>query len=150
MRRARALATAVVGIGAVASLAACTKPLPNVTVLSGDTTVVVKPQAYCADQSHCHFPKGHVSTIKAAAGSSILVDVPRAVASKSWTLVSAVQKSNGTFQTISGANYQSGTVKNSHSTRVDVPYGVGSYFLVVTQKSATTNGSWVAEVSIKH
>lgn len=148
MRRARALATAAVGLGAVVSLAACTKPLPNVTVLSGDTTIVVKPQAYCPDPAHCHFPKGHVSTISAVAGSSILVDVPREVASKPWTLVSAVQKSNGTFQTIAGANYASGTVKNSHSTHVDVPYGVGSYFLVVTQKSATANGSWVAEVSI--
>jgi hypothetical protein len=133
----RAIVTVAAGLAATAALTACDKPLPNLTVLSGSTTIVVSPQAYCADATHCHFPQ-------------LLVDVPRQVAGKPWVVVSASQKSDGTFEAITGANYTSGTITHRHTASVDVPYGVGSYYLVVTQKSASVNGSWVAEVTIKH
>ena len=145
----RAIVTVAAGLAATAALTACDKPLPNLTVLSGSTTIVVSPQAYCADATHCHFPKSKVHDISATPGSQLLVDVPRQVAGKPWVVVSASQKSDGTFQAITGANYTSGTITHRHTASVDVPYGVGSYYLVVTQKSASVNGSWVAEVMIK-
>ena len=151
MRRATARIVTVAAAGAaVVTLGACDKPVPNVTVLSGSTTIVVSPQTYCPDvtAAHCRFSTGSVHRVSAVAGSSLLVDVPREVADKAWSVVSASQKANGNFTTIPGANYASGTITNSHSVRLDVPYGVGSYFLVIQSRSASTNGSWVAEVSI--
>lgn len=153
MRRATAkIATVAAGAAAIATLAACDRPVPNVTVLSGATTIVVSPQSYCPDTitSHCRFSTSRtVNHVSAFAGSTLLVDVPHEVADKAWSVVSASQRADGTFATIPGANYTSGTIQNSHSVRLDVPYGVGSYFLVVQEKGATSNGSWIAEVTIK-
>ena len=126
----------------------CQKPVPELTVLSGSTTVRLSPQTYCFDASHCRFPKSRVDTIRARPGASLLVDVPRDVAGRAWSVISAVQRSDGTFRTISGADYASTNVRGRHTTSVLVPNGVGTYYLVVTQKSASANGSWVAEVSI--
>lgn len=135
-----------VAAGAVL-LTGCQKPFPDLTVLSGDTTTTVSPQTYCFDAAHCHFPKSTVGQVSARAGSTLLVDVPRAVADQTWSVVSAVRKANGTFRTIKGANYSSNNVHDSHSTRVDVPYGVGGYYLVVSQHGSSL-GSWVTEVTI--
>ena len=151
MRRAVAKTVTVAAAGAtVLSLAACDRPVPEVTVLSGSTTIVVSPQTYCPDATptHCRFSTSSVHHLRAIAGSTLLVDVPREVADTSWSVVSASQKANGNFSTIPGANYASGTITGTHSVRLDVPYGVGSYFLVVQSKGASTDGSWVAEVSI--
>ena len=151
MRRAIAKAvTIAAGLAAVATLTSCDKPVPNVTVLSGSTTIVVSPQAYCPDTtaSHCRFAAGSIDRVSAIAGSTLLVDVPREVADTSWSVVSASEKADGKFSTIAGANYASGTITHSHSVRLDVPYGVGSYFLVIQAKGAATSGSWVAEVTI--
>jgi hypothetical protein len=152
MRRARVLATVVIGVVALVSLSACTKPVPNITILSGSTTVVVSPQAYCPDTnpSHCHTSTSKLKSIGAVAGTMLLVDVPRQVADKPWLVRSATQKANNTFSLISGGGYSSGIVKNTHSARVAVPYGVGSYFLLITEAGGGTSGSWVAKVSIKN
>jgi hypothetical protein len=144
----RVLGTAAGLALAASALTSCQKPVPELTVLSGSATTQVSPQTYCFDTAHCRFPKSDVRRVSARPGSTLLIDVPRSVAAESWNAVSAVQKSNGTFATIKGANYQSGTVRDSHSARVDVPYGVGSYYLVVRQLSGTTNGSWIAEITI--
>jgi hypothetical protein len=143
----RALYAAGLGAAALA-LTACQKPLPQLTVLSGATTIRVAPQTYCFSALHCHFPRSAVGSIHAPAGSSLVVDVPRPVAAGPWSVVSAVQNKKGQFQTIKGANYQSGTQRNSHTARVDVPYGVGNYYLVVTQRSSASTGSWVAQITI--
>ncbi len=137
-------------VGALATaVTACQKPLPELTVLSGSTTTTVQPQTYCFDPAHCHFPKSVVGQVSAQPGSTLLVDVPRAVATQTWGVVSAVRNAKGQFRSIKGANYRSGNVTNSHTTRVDVPYGVGSYYLIVSQRGASTVGSWVAEITIQ-
>jgi hypothetical protein len=148
MPTARRVLGAAATIAAGTVLTACQKPVPDVTVLSGSETTVVHPQSYCFDAKHCRFPKSEVGGVSAQAGSTLLVDVPRAVAYAFWSVTSATQLGDGTFQTIKGQAYSSGAVHNSHSTRVAVPYGVGTYYLVVTQLSTSGNGSWVAEVTI--
>lgn len=149
MPRSRRVLGAAAGLATAAVvLTGCEKPVPGVTILSGSTTTVVHPQTYCFDATHCRFPKSQVGKISARRGSTLLVDVPREVAGTSWSVTSAVQKSAGTFQTISGASYSSGTVHDTHSTRVQVPYGVGSYYLVVTQAGGSSTGSWIAEIAI--
>jgi hypothetical protein len=130
------------------TITACQKPLPELTVLSGSTTTTVQPQTYCFDPSHCHFPKSVVAGVSARAGSTLLVDVPHAVAAQTWSVLSAVRTAKGVFKSIKGANYRADAVTNSHSTEIHVPYGVGSYYLIVSQRGTATVGSWVAEIMI--
>jgi hypothetical protein len=146
---------AVVGAAAVSSLlTGCgSKPTPNVTVLSGHTTSVVKPQTYCfdANPAHCRVSaKGNVGAIKARQGSTIFIDVPRTVASSHWGVTSATEDSSGQFQAITGSGLSSSTLHNTHSTRVNVPYGPGTkYYLIVIQQSGSVQtGSWVTQVTI--
>jgi hypothetical protein len=143
MRLGRTIVSVAAAIAAVSGLAACTKPLPNVTVLSGASTVVLSPQTYCFDATHCHFPKSGESVVHAAAGSTLLVDVPREIADHAWSITSGTLAGNA-LKSFVGDNYSTGTIANTHSARVDVPYGVGTYTLAV--RSAT--GTWVAEVSV--
>ena len=145
----RRVAAVAAGLAAAGVLTACQKPLPEVTVLSGGTTTTVSPQTYCFDDKHCRFPRSEVGAVAAPAGSTLLVDVPREVAHAYWSVTSAVRRNDGTFRTLKGAAFSSGTVHDSHSTRVQVPDGIGSYYLVVTQLSSSSKGSWVAEVTIR-
>jgi hypothetical protein len=153
-RPVRALA-ALAGVGAAAGLlVGCgTKPTPNVTVLTGSTTAVVRPQTYCFDASggHCRVsPSGNVGSIRARAGSTVFIDVPRAVARSHWTATSATQAADGQFQTITGSGLSSGTLHDTHSTRLTVPYGVGNqyYVIVIEQNGQVQTGSWVTLVTI--
>ena len=137
------LVTVAVGIAATVSLTACTKPLPNVTVLSGSTTVIVSPQTYCADLTHCHTPGKAIPTVHAKAGATLLIDVPRSIADHEWAVASGTI-TGSQLRAFVGANYSTGTVRNTHTARVDVPYGVGTYTLAVT----TNVDSWVAQVTV--
>jgi len=139
----RATAAAAVAVAAITSLSACDKPLPKVTVLSGSTTVVVGPQSYCFDASHCHFPKSKETVVHARAGTTLLVDVPRQIADHAWQVSSGTLSGN-TLKTFVGDNYSTGTIKNTHSARVDVPYGVGTYTLVIR----TSTDAWIASVQV--
>ena len=138
------IVTLATGFAAVALLTACDRPLPKITVLSGDTTVVITPQSYCFDASHCHFPKTSEKVIHATAGLTLLVDVPREVADHSWSITSGTLSGN-VLKSFVGENYSTGTIRNSHSARVDVPYGVGSYTLVVR----TTSDAWISQVTVQ-
>lgn len=145
MRRAigRFVTVAAV-LAATVLLTACDKPLPKITVLSGSSTVVFGPQSYCFDATHCHFPKSVEAVIHATAGSSLLVDVPREVADHPWSVSSGTLTGN-TLKIFVGDNYSTGTLNNTHSARVDVPYGVGTYTLVVR----TSQDAWVSQVTVK-
>lgn len=151
-RLTRVLAASAALASTATLLAACQKPTPEVTLLSGDTTVTVKPQTYCFDVTHCRVSNsGNVADIKARAGSQILVDVPRTVALKEWLVTSATRQSDGTFQSIQGAGVSSGTVKDTHTVKVTVPYPAGGndYFLIIQQKSGDkASGTWVGRVTI--
>jgi len=140
----RIIATAAIAVAAITMLTACDKPLPKVTVLSGSTTVVLEPQTYCFDASHCHQPGAKIAVVDAAAGSTLLVDVPREIADHAWS-VSSGTFTKGLLKTFVGDNYSTGAIKNTHSARVEVPFGVGSYTLAIQTNQAT----WVAQVKVK-
>lgn len=141
-----------VGLVAVtALLTACERPAPRVTVLSGSTTTVVRPQSFCfdGDPNHCRTASKTVTTITAKAGASLLIDVPREVAKKDWAATSASQQSDGTLKELSGNGLASGPQHDRHSTRLQVPYGVASYYVVVLQlRGEAQTGSWVARVDV--
>jgi Protein of unknown function (DUF2771) len=146
-RRVRILVV-LAALAATTLLAACNKPLPNVTILSGSTTIVARPQTYCFDgnSKQCHNPQQRTPQISARQGATLFIDVPRAVADHSWTAAS-VNLRSGKYQAIAGDGLASGLVHGNHSTRLAVPYGSGTYYVLITQVSGDV-GIWVAEVKI--
>lgn len=154
IRRDRLRRIAAAGAGAAALvtvLAACSKPTPNVTVQSGSTSTVVKPQTYCFDavKTHCHFDGKSIGSLKVAAGSTVLVDVPREVETKGWQVRSLVSVGANTFKPVGGALTSSqGIVHDSHSVRLSVPQGLGTYYLVVTQQTGAI-GSWITRITVQ-
>lgn len=150
-RLQRVLAASAVLASTTILLAACEKPTPKVTLLTGTTTTNVKPQTYCFDLAHCRVSDaGYLADVKAKAGSQILVDVPRSVAKKEWTVTSATRQADGTFQKIEGSGVSTDTLKDTHTARVTVPFGAGAdYYLVVQQKqSEKATGTWISRVTI--
>jgi hypothetical protein len=146
---------AVLAVAAgVLTLAACDKPTPGVTIQSGSTSTVLKPQTYCfdAEPTHCRLTtSGNVGTLRAQGGSKIMVDVPRTIASGFWQVRSATQQSDCTFKGLTAQGTSSAVVHNRHSTRVQVPIGSGDYYLIVTEAPQGTNkatGSWVARIVV--
>jgi hypothetical protein len=149
MSRSRRVLAALVGVAAAISLlTACDKPIPKVTVQSGRDSAIVNAQAYCfnTDVKTCHLStSGSLPTLSAAAGSTILVDVPRRVADGHWQVSSATQQADGSFKNITADGTTSPVIHDNHSTRVQVPFGTGAYYLVVREQTS----SWVARISIK-
>lgn len=149
--RARA-AAALLGTVAVSSvLTACTRPAPYITLQTGSNTFSVSPQVWCFDQNQKNCQRNdhyNPRTIHAAAGSTILIDVPAVVASQHW-LATAYVDNNGQQQTLDAAS--SSFVSDRHSTRVQVPQDAagGSYILAV--KSTTgqyATGVWGVVVQV--
>jgi hypothetical protein len=132
------------------SLAACQKPFPRITLLNGSVSTTVGAQTYCFDLAHCHLASASVGGLHARAGSTILVDVPREVAARHWSAVSAQIESSGSFKTLNGAQFSSGMQHGSHTARVAVPFGVGStyYLVVIAESSGKQTGSWVSKITI--
>ncbi len=120
------------------------------TVQSGDTAVTVRPQTYCFDAAHCRISEqGNIGDITVSTGSTILVDVPRAVKGKGWQVRSVTQSRKDTFKTITDPGTSTSSITDSHSARLSVPSGVGTYFLVITQGSAAKpTGGWVTRVQV--
>jgi hypothetical protein len=150
MRR-RPIALAAILAATAAVLAACDKPVPEVTLQSGSNSTTVRAQTYCFDLAHCRIrTSGGVGSLHAQAGSTILVDVPRDVAGRSWSAVSAQLESNGAFKTLPGAQFSTGTQHHTHAARVSVPYGAGStyYLVVIAQSGGKQTGSWVSRITI--
>ena len=78
------------------------------------------------------------------------VFVPRSMNSSSG-MRSATQSSSGTFTSLTEAGTQSAVLHDRHTTRVQVPFGSGDYYLIVTQAPRGTNkatGSWVARIVV--
>ena len=149
MRRPLVLA-AILALAA-GLLSSCDKPVPKITLQSGSVSTTVNAQTYCFDLAHCRIrTSGGIGTLRARAGSSILVDVPRDVADRHWSAVSAQIQSNGSFKTLTGAEFSSGTQRNSHAARVAVPFGVGSsyYLVVIAESGSKQTGTWVSKITI--
>jgi hypothetical protein len=149
MRRPLVLAAIVITTAGL--LAACQKPVPKVTLQSGSTSTTVNPQTFCFDLAHCRIrTAGGVGSLKARAGSTILVDVPREVADRTWSAVSAQIQPDGKFKTLSGAEFSSGRQHHTHAARVGVPFGSGStyYLVVIAESSGKQTGTWVSKITI--
>lgn len=153
-RLRRPLFAVLVVAAGVLTLAACDKPTPGVTIQSGSTSTVLKPQTYCFDAkpSHCRLTtSGNVGTLHAQGGGKIMVDVPRTIASGFWQVRSATQQANGTFKGLTAQGTSSAVLHDRHNTRVQVPIGSGDYYLIVTEAPQGTNkatGSWVARIVV--
>jgi hypothetical protein len=151
MRPAR-LAAAALGVAAIATvLTACDKPIPSITVLSGRTTIRVDAAKYCYDGNTKTCRTSSASgSIKATSGSSIVVDVPRQVATEHWAVAAFVKDSTGKITTIDAAS--SALVNNTHSVRLQVPAASqGSYQLSVQSFTGTTaTGEWDVEVNLSN
>ena len=153
MSRPARLAAAALGVAAIATVVtACDKPTPKVTFLSGSTTTVVTAQTYCFDTQHCRVSSSTpVKSVRVTPGTSVLVDVPRQVASQTWSVVAATQGNDGTFSQLQVDGASSGSITHSHSTRVAVPYATGQYYLIVRQQSGGKDtATWLAKVSLSN
>lgn len=149
MPRSRRFLAALVGVLAAATvLTACNKPIPQITIQSGSSSVLVGAQTYCftTDVKTCHFAAtAALPTLEAKAGDTILVDVPKNIAESSWQVSSATQQDDGTFENLTTDGSSSPVIHNNHSTRLVVPFAAGSYFLIIREQTS----SWVARVTIK-
>lgn len=146
----RPLVLVLLAAAAIGLLAACDKPVPQITLQSGATSTTVPPQTYCFDLAHCRVSvKDNVGALHARAGGSILVDVPRDLADRDWSAVSA-RIVNGAVHPLKGSGLSSGNRHNSHTARLVVPYGAGSsYFVVVfTEAGGRQTGTWVSRITI--
>jgi hypothetical protein len=106
----RPLVLAAVGVAATGLLAACDKPVPKLTIQSGAVSTQVTPTKYEFDASHLRTLPPDIPEITAKPNGTVLIDVPRAVAGRGWTVTSLSLdglKSIGTE-----------TVKSHHSFRV--------------------------------
>jgi hypothetical protein len=99
MSARRPLALGAVLLASVAGLAACEKPLPEVTVVVGGTSVSAPAGQYCeGSQSiaagNCRHGDLSTHLIRTHGATSIGVDVPPKVAQKGWYLVVNGQRAN--------------------------------------------------------
>lgn len=130
-------------------LAACDKPVPQVTVLSGSTTTLLQPSRYCFDATGktCRSSNA-VGAVRAQPNGTLFVDVPRAVAVTHWLVTAYRQTASGKTTPLDG--YGSPNVlSDRHSIRLPVPYGQGTYYISVVQLSGPRQvGQWTATVEV--
>ena len=129
MLRSRRVLLAVLGLAAVV-LAACQKPVPEVTVEGDGTVVTISPSTYCFDPSHCRRSALDLPALTVGPDQKVLVDVPREVMSNGWR-VDALS-----LQDITKVLGSSGPIENSHSFRVAGNSGGGAPFIVQVSELA--------------
>lgn len=148
-RRYRSGALAAGLVAAATVLAACDKPVPEVTVLSGATTTRVQPNRYCFDPAgrHCRASDA-VGTVQAQSNGTLLVDVPRTVADTHWLVTAYRRTASGKSSPLDGYGSPS-VLSDRHSIRLPVPYGEGTYYISVVQLSGAKQvGQWTATVEV--
>ena len=109
-------------------LAGCDKPVPKVTVQSGSFSTTIMPSTYCFDRGHCRSStRIDLPVVAAAPDGKVLVDVPRDVVSRGWSVdaLSLDGKKN-----LGG----SGPIRDSHSYRVASNANGGAPFIVAVQQ----------------
>lgn len=95
----RPLALGAVLVASAAGLAACQKPLPEVTVVVGGTSVSAPAAQFCESgqtvaAGNCRHGDLSTHVISTHGATSVGIDVPTAVAAKGWYLVLNGQKAN--------------------------------------------------------
>lgn len=137
---------AAAGVGAVA-LAACDKPLPDVTFQSGSTSVLIAPSTYCWSQDNCKRGDGGNHVLGARGGSTVQISVPRSVADNAWIATAYTVDAQGKSSPLEG--FGSNLVKDNHFTRVFVPTSQGSYLLSVSEfEGDRQSGVWTLTVNV--
>lgn len=148
-RRIRRVGVTIVVAGAAATLlAACDKPLPEVTVLANDTVTRLPAARYCFDAQHCRKATDTATPIKADAGSKINIDVPKSVASQAWIVTAYTLDESNKATPIQGAG--STLLHGEYNARITVPYAVGSSYYIAVQRTdgTTADATWQASVEI--
>ncbi|MEP6851833.1 MAG: hypothetical protein ABJA87_04145 [bacterium] len=148
-RRQHAVALALSAVLAVV-LTACNRPLPTITVYGDGRSVVVDANAYQLPGGALrtqHQDYADAPTISVAAGSELLVDVPRRVATQTWLVAAFTLGADGKTAPLAGAG-SAGALTDQHTTRVSTaPAGVGEYYLQVVELRGTTqSGGWTLRV----
>ncbi|HEY2041337.1 MAG TPA: DUF2771 family protein [Jatrophihabitans sp.] len=151
-RRSRRVLSLAIAAGATATvLTGCTKPQPSITVFSGSTSKTVSAQPECVLTSRCNADAGKVSDLNAAPGSTILVDVPKTLASAGWIVTAFTQDSSSKNTPIDGAG---SSITNNHTVRLQVPQAGGAYFLQVSPPALTQSAqdnrltTWIVRVQL--
>ncbi|SOD70437.1 uncharacterized protein DUF2771 [Jatrophihabitans sp. GAS493] len=138
---------AAVTLAAAGVLSACDKPVPLVTVLANNTATQLTPQVYCFDPQSCRKSGENPEPVKARAGSTISIDVPKSVADKAW-LVSAYSLDDSNKATaIEGAGTT--LLHDQNNARINVPFTGTTYYIAIQQTDGkTATGIWQAAVQI--
>lgn len=131
-------------------LVACRKPAPSITVFGDGTSVQVGAAFYQHPGGPVRQPVtdyAQATSITVRAGSELLVDVPRTVATNTWLVAAFTLDGKGNATPLDGAGTAQ-TVHGSHSTRLSTtPAGVGSYYLQVGElRNGQQSGGWLVRV----
>jgi hypothetical protein len=149
-RRTTRLLAAALGCAALAVvLTACDKPTPSITVYNGRTAIKVNSAKYCFDgNANTCRSSNAAGKISVTPGSTIVVDVPRQIASNHWAVTSLVKQSDGTITTIDASS--SPVVSNTHSVRITVPQATSGGYQIAVQSFTGTKatGEWDVEVTL--
>lgn len=148
-RFARPVALVAVALGSAATLAACSKPLPDVTFQSGSRSVLAAPSSYCwdiSDKGSCHGSKEQ-KKLTATPGGVIQISVPRTVADQAWIATAYSVGADGKTTPLDG--FGSNLISDNHFGRVFVPTRNGSYLLAVNEfRGDTQTGTWTVQIDI--
>jgi hypothetical protein len=101
--RARPLATAAAAALLLFGLAACEKPTPGVTVVSGTSTAHVEATTYChegqtAANQDCAQDLEQVGIVRVKAGDRVGIDVDKSLVEHGWILVDTDAKARSGLQ----------------------------------------------------
>jgi hypothetical protein len=110
------------GLGLIATatvLTACDKPQPKVTVFNGSASKLVSAQPACVTAGTCSPDGANMPTVKAHAGSTLLLDVAKEVADQSWLVQALTADSAGKLTAIDGGGTKNPT--KNYAVRVLVP-----------------------------
>jgi len=146
LSRATTGALGLVTVGALVT--SCDKPQPTVTMFNGSKARIVSAQPACLLTGKCGGDNRKVVVVAAAAGSRILIDVPRELARAGWIVAAFTTDASGKNTAIEGAG--STSVRGDHTVRVQVPQASsGGYFLQVSAlRPSNQLTTWVARVQL--
>ena len=143
----RLLAICAALVAAVTLLTGCTKPRANITVFSGSTAKAVAGQPICVITGKCIATASKVVDLKAAPGSTILIDVPKDLAAAGWVAAAFAPDQSGANNPITGAGTPAPT--NKVAARVEVPQATGGYYLQISSvRPSNQLTTWIVRVTI--
>jgi hypothetical protein len=144
----RRIASGIGLLAVTAMLTGCDKPQSKVTVQSGGTSKIVSAQPLCVVAKACAEDVAKVVHLSAAAGSQILIDVPKDLSNASWGVAAFTRDQTGknTPLDIPGTGTP---IKGKHTVRLGVPQATGQYWLQVSALLPTKQlTTWIVAVDL--